>query len=360
VTKSVRYVGAGAFVPTRVVDNEKLTRAIPGWPPERIEQRIGIAERRYLWDFDPEAGRAIPPPEDADVWPRGNVDMAEVALRRALDTAGLKPSELDAVYLVTSTPDRVNFCWDAVQLHKRLGCKAEATAVVIDSGCGGALYMADVARKLILSGQARTIAIVASTFASAFVDREIFTTPMPGNSKVNAFLSMYLFGDGAGAIILRGDDAPGVGVLASVAGTDHPELVIHTGGGAQVAPGRATAADHAWFVDGLNVARAYPEFMRRSVDALRAARPDLADAVSRYYFHQANKFVLLKFVESQGVPADRVPVNVHRYGNTSAASTLLLFAEDLQEGKVKLGSGDLVLFAAVGAGVHYGGQLVRV
>jgi 3-oxoacyl-[acyl-carrier-protein] synthase III len=100
--------------------------------------------------------------------------------------------------------------------------------------------------------------------------------------------------------------------------------------------------------------------MRRTVDGLRAARPDLMGEVSRYYLHQANKFVLLKFVEQAGVPADRVPVNVHKYGNTSAASTLLLFAEDLEQGTVKLGSGDLVLFAAVGAGVHYGGQLVRV
>jgi 3-oxoacyl-[acyl-carrier-protein] synthase-3 len=276
---------------------------------------------------------------------------------------------------VTSTPDRINFCWDAVQLHKRLGLKAEATAVpphtrpahrapatavVVDSGCGGAVYMADVARKLILSGQARTVAVVATLFASAYLDREVFTSAMPGNSRVNAFLSMYLFGDGAGALILRGDEGSDAGVLASVAGTDHVELVIHTGGGAQVTGNRASASDHAWFVDGVHVARAYPQYMQRAVDGLRAARPDLVGAVSRYYFHQANKFVLLKFVDQAGVPADRVAVNVHKYGNTSAASTLLLFAEDLQEGRVKLGSGELVLFAAVGAGVHYGGQLVRV
>jgi 3-oxoacyl-[acyl-carrier-protein] synthase III len=358
--RSVRYVGAGSYLPSRVVKNERLTRAIPGWPPERIEQRTGIAERRYLWDFDAERGLALEPPEDSDAWPRGNVDMAEVALRRALDVAGLRASELDALYLVTSTPDRVNFCWDAVQLHKRLGMKAEATALVVDSGCGGALYLADLARKLILSGHARTVAIAASTLASPYLHRETFTTPMPGNERVNAFLSFYLFGDGAGALVLRGDDAPDTGVLASVAGTDHPELVIHTGGGAQRPPSRASAADNAWFVDGLTVARAYPEYMRRTVDGLRAARPDLMGEVSRYYLHQANKFVLLKFVEQAGVPADRVPVNVHKYGNTSAASTLLLFAEDLEQGTVKLGSGDLVLFAAVGAGVHYGGQLVRV
>jgi 3-oxoacyl-(acyl-carrier-protein) synthase III len=357
--KSVRYVGAGAYVPPRIVKNDRITRAIPGWSPERIEQRTGIRERRFLWDFDEETGRALRPPADAD-GPRSNTDMAEVAVRRALDVAGLRPADLDGLYLVTTTPDQLNFCHDAVELHRRLGCRSDATAMVIDSGCGGAVYVADFARKIILSGGARTIAVVASTFASAYLDREVFTSQMPGNRRISAFLSMYMFGDGAGAIVLRGDEGSRLGVVASNAGTDHPQLVIHTGGGAQIQPSRATTADHAFFVDGPTVARAYPEYMARAVDGLRSAAPEVVPDVRRYYLHQANKLVLLGFAERASIPAERVPVNVDRYGNTSAASTLLLFAEDVASGRIQLGSGEPVLFAAVGAGVHFGGQVVRV
>src|SRR5574341_17316 len=160
--KSVRYVGAGAYLPPRVVKNDRLVQAIPGWPAARIEQRTGIAERRYLWD-------------------------------------------LDRVYVVSSTPDEINFCRDAIEVHRRLGMRSDAFALLVDSGCGGAVYMIDMARKLILSGQARTIAVVASTLASPFLHRETFTSPMPGNPKINAFLTFYMFGDGAGALILRGD-----------------------------------------------------------------------------------------------------------------------------------------------------------
>ncbi len=359
--QNVRYVGAGAYLPPRVVNNERLVKAIPGWSAGRIEQRTGIVERRYLWDFDAELGEAIAPDGLAPEQLHGNTDMVEAALRRALDSAELAPRELDGVYVVTSTPDEINFCRDAIEVHRRIGMRPDAFALLVDSGCGGAVFMIDMARKLILSGQARTIAIVASTLASPFLHRETFTSPMPGNPKINAFLSFYMFGDGAGAIILRGDEGSKLGIQASTSATDHPELVIHRAGGAQLPPSRATRADHAWYVDGPTVARAYPEYMGRAVGALlNGHKEELLPQITRFYLHQANKFVLLKFVAEAGLPPEKVPLNIHRYGNTSAASTLILFAEDLAQGNVRLGSGDLVLFAAVGAGVHYGGQLVRV
>jgi len=360
--QSVRLVGAGSFLPRRVVSNARLASAIPGWSAERITSRTGIEERRFLWDFDAERGQALAPPPGGGVGsPRSNVDMGEVALRRALAMAGLEPSALDAIYLVTTTPDQLNFCHDAIQLHRRLGCRRDAHALVVDSGCGGALYVVDMARRMILSDTARTIAVVASTFASAYLDREVFTCAMPENGRINAFLSMYMFGDGAGALILRGDERPGRGILASTSGTDHQELVIHRGGGAALpAHTRATLADHAYYINGPVVAEAYPFYMQKAVDEVRAREPTAASAVVRYYLHQANKHVLARFVASAGLPADRVPVHVHRYGNTSAASTLILFSEDLEQGVVRLGSGEVVLFAAVGAGVHYGAQLVRL
>ena len=94
--------------------------------------------------------------------------------------------------MVTVTPDELNFRHDAMLVHQRLGCRQDSFALVIDSGCGGAMYTIDTARKMIEGGTLRTIAVVASNFTSAFVDR----------------LSMYLFGDGAGAVVLRARRVP--------------------------------------------------------------------------------------------------------------------------------------------------------
>lgn len=360
--RKVRVVGSGAYVPERVVRNDRITRAIPGWSAERLSDRTGIEERRFLWDFDEEAGRAIPPA--AGTSPAGNADMAELALRKAIDVAGLTASQLDAIFVVTPTPDELNFCHDAMVVHDRLGCRADCMALVVDSGCGGALYMVDMAYRMIRAGSLRTVAIVASTLVSAIVDRSVFASELanhgPGK-RISGFLTMYMFGDGAGALVLRGDEGTDSGIVASSAGTERADLVIRRGGGVRLPPhpGRATLADHAFYVDGPLVARAYPLYMRRAVDALVAANPALVPELERYYLHQANKRVLLAFAESAGIPVDRVPLNVERYGNTSAASTLILLAEDVSADRLRLGSGTPVLLAACGAGVHYAGQILR-
>lgn len=363
-----RFVGVGSFVPRHAVSNERIARAIPGWTAERIEEKTGIRERRFLWDFDEKTGRAVPPPrDDGSVYPACNTDMAEVALRRALSMAQLDAGQLDAIFLVTCSPDELNFSHDAVELHRRLGCREGAYAMVFDSGCGGTLYTIDMARRMIEGGTFRTIAVVASNFTSAHLNRDVYTSEqeLANGKTANGFLSMYVFGDGAGAVILRGEeagehDAPGI--VRSFAGTGHGELVMRKGGGSLRLPfqDRATPADHAYIVDGLQVARTYPVFMKRCLDSvLGEARDDALD-VKRYYFHQPNKRLMDRFVESEGLPKSRVACHVERHGNTSAAGMLILLDEDLQTGQVKMGSKDLVLFAAIGANVNYGAQLVRL
>ena len=158
--RGVRIVGAGSFVPSCVVDNARIAQAIPGWPPERIEEKTGIRERRFLWDFDAQAGVTLGPPAEG---PRLNVDMCEVALRRALEMAGLSARDLDAVFLVTCTPDRVNFSHDAMELHRRLGCREGAYALMIDDGCGGTPYMMDMAYRMIRGGAVRTAAVIGAS-----------------------------------------------------------------------------------------------------------------------------------------------------------------------------------------------------
>jgi 3-oxoacyl-(acyl-carrier-protein) synthase III len=363
VPRSVRIAGAGSYVPPRVVETARMVEAIPGWSAEWIEEKTGMRERRFLWDVDTEAGVAVVP-KVATGEPQTNTDMCEVALRRALDMAEMDATELDAVLLVTCTPDRLNFSYDAMEVHRRLGCRVDTYALTIDDGCGGTPYIMDMAYRMIRSGAVNSVAVIGSACTSALIDRSVWSGEVnhtPGRKPLNAAFGMYVFGDAAGAVVLRSDPDPRLGILASVAGNDYQELVVRRGGGLhERLYGKSSAAEDAFVIDGQLVARSYRVFMKKCITQVLADRPELADEVKRYYFHQPNKRLLDHFVADIGLPADRVACNVDRYGNTSAAGMLVLLAEDLESGAVTLGSGDLVLIAAVGANVHYGAQLVRL
>jgi len=363
--RQVRFMGVGSFVPSRVISNERIAAAIPGWSPERIEEKLGIHERRFLWDFDTERGKAIPPP-DLEFYPANNVEMCEVALRGALKMAQVDGEALDALFVVTCTPDRLNFNHDAMALHEKVGCRPDAFGLVLDDGCGGTPYVIDLARKMIEGGTFRTIAVVASALTSPLLNREVYTdelVPAPGRKPLSALLTMYVFGDGASAVILRGEEAEGPsGILRSISGNGYAELVLRRAGGGVNLPyqGGARPAEHAFVVDGLQVARSYPRYMRHCLEEVTGGDLALLDQVKRFYFHQPNRRVLDRFAEEAGLRRERIACNVERQGNTSAAGMLTLLAEDLECGEVRLGSGALVMIAAVGANVHYGAQLVRL
>ncbi|MBI4457679.1 3-ketoacyl-ACP synthase [Candidatus Uhrbacteria bacterium] len=360
---STRIIGAGSFVPDRVIDNDRIVKAIPGWTADQILQKSGIRERRFLWDFDERTGKAIPPP--ADVWPRTGTDMCEAALRLALASARVDANELDALFLVNATADVPDFCHDALQLHKRFGMRSDAYADQFNSGCGGALYRLHLIRPLIESGACKTVALVAANLASAFLDRDVYTDPVVSadGKQLSGFLSMYLFGDGAAALILRAEDATDAsGIIASVSGADYSALMIREGGGAMLAPmsGRGTLGQFAYVIDGAKVAQCFLPFMRQCLDGVLAKCPQPAPPIGRYYLHQANKRLVEAFVQSANLPLDRVAMHMDRYGNTTAAGTLILLAEDVANGVVKLGSGEVVLFAAIGAGIHYAAHVIRL
>src|SRR3954470_20118512 len=184
----VCVVGVGAFVPTRTIDTDRIARAIPGWPAERIVEKTGIRERRFLWDFDEKTGRAIPPPPDANFYPANNTDMCEAALWRALAMSKLPATDLDAIFVVTCTPDELNFSHDAMELHRRLECRTDAFALVVDDGCGGTPYIIDMVSKMMEGGRFKTVAVVASTLSSPQLNREVYTdeiVPAPGREPIN-------------------------------------------------------------------------------------------------------------------------------------------------------------------------------
>lgn len=352
--QSTLIVGVGDYTPDQVITNETMARAIPGWSPELIRERTGIVERRFLCGVDVETGLATVPV----VGLRSNCDMAELALWDALKVAGLSPRELDAVFVVTCTPDRPDFNHDAMELHRRLELRSDAMALVINDGCGGTPYVLDLVHKLISSGAMTTVAIVASNFASAHVDRRVYCgeLELEGGKSVSGYLSMYVFGDGAGALILRGTGAER-GIVKSTSGNGHEQLVLKRGGGAEL-PFLCAAArpvDYAFVVNGHEVATSYPKLMNQCLESL--GNPT---GVKRYYLHQPNKRVLDRFTANAGLPPETVASTVATLGNTSAAGMLVALSMDVKEGRVNLGSGDLVCLAAAGANVHWGAQLIRL
>ena len=357
--KAVKVVGVGAFTPAQSVSNETIARAIPGWSADLIREKTGILSRRFLCEIDSERGRAVRP----EAGPRSNCDMAELALVEALERAGLAPHALDAIFVITCTPDRPDFNHDAMELHRRLHLRPETMALMINDGCGGTPYVLDLVQKLVSSGAMGTVAVVASNFASAFVDRRVYSDELeltPGH-KLSGYLSMYVFGDGAGAIVLRADSGPG-GILESMSGNSHERLVIRRGGGAEVPflLAGARPVDFAFVVNGHEVALGYPKHMRTCLEGVGGRDLERLAEVRRYYLHQPNKRVLDRFASLSNLSADQVASTVQTYGNTSAAGMLVSLAEDVKQGLVKLGGGDLVCIAAAGANVHYGAQLIRL
>jgi len=358
---SVRVVGAGACVPPRVVSNAQIAQAIPGWSAEQILARTGIRERRFLWDVDFSRGLAQGEVPHEDEGP--NVTLAEGALRQALERAGMRGADLDGLVVVTCSPDQLNFNHDALVLHRKLGMRADAFALVNDSGCGGALFQMQLAAELIRGGGRKAIAIVGVNVTSPYLDRELFCQVQEHQGKpLGAMLTMYLFGDGAGAVILRGDSDSGSGILASYTSNTQLDLVIRRGGGALRPPGssRTQRGDHGFYVVGKLVAEVFGPQVQNAMERVREQVPVGLGDVARFYLHQANLRLVEKLVETAGLPRERVAIHMDRYGNTSAAGTFILLAEDLAEGRVKLGSGELVWFAAVGAGAQCASHLVAL
>jgi 3-oxoacyl-[acyl-carrier-protein] synthase III len=360
---AVRIVGAGAYIAPHVVTAQQIADAIPGWAAEKIVEKTGIVERRYLWPLDVERGRGVQSPHD-DAMPEAETatDMGEIALTRALAMAEIAASEIDVLVVVTCTPDQPRFSHDAMEIQRRLGMRKDTHCFVIDSGCGGSLYVLDMLTRMMETGSVRTAAIVGTNLSSSLLDKDVYTQEgIVGNDgeAVCPYLSAYVFGDGAGALVLRQDPGSTLGIGASMAGNDHWDLVRSPGGGSTSPPygDRYNPVDHAFIVNGRLVMSTYLKTMRRCIRAVADHAHHPIGAVERFYLHQPNDRALRVLSDMIELRDEQLATNVAHVGNTSSAGMFILLADDLESGRVALGSGAPVLFAAIGAGVHYGAQL---
>jgi len=360
---SVSLIGAGSYLPDRRVSNEEMLKYLhpvrpDGRPiePEWIVRHLGIHEVRLDYEF---GGRRKRSRADGGLY---DGDLALRASRAALADSGLDASEIDVVVHVTTTPDYIA-CQDHLRfLTTELGLRHDADLVHHNLGCAGLSSGFRTAACFLVSMAPATALVVASNCPSGYFGPEVHDSYYEHKSGLG-WLAPLMFADGAGASVWRStprDENHVPTGLLSVRYETSPDigLVTYPGGGCLHHTCASNVADHVFLMDGVKVAEVFPPLMARDFQMLQEDWPTAVkpvtgadfdvEAVARWYLHQANGVVVRKAIEMLGLPPERVPISVDHYGNTSAASTLILLDEDRRAGRVK--EGDLVVFLWIGAG----------
>ncbi len=316
---SVRIAGWGKYLPQRVVDNHELERMVDT-SDDWIRARSGIVERR------------IAAPEET------TCSMAVRAARPALDMAGVEAGELDLIIVATGTPDHPGFPATGSLVQEALGA-TRAGAFDVGAGCGAFGYGLVTGAQFILTGAQRNVLVVGSDAMSRVIDWRDRTT-------------CVLFGDAAGAVVLRATDRPG-GLLSFVLGSDGcgaPKLYVPAGGSKQPASHESVEARaHFLKMDGRDVFRFATRVIPGSIlEALDRAGLTTAD-LDLVIPHQANIRIIEHARKKLELPPERVFTNVDKYGNTSSASIPVALCEALEQGRIV--EGDIVAMCAFGAGL---------
>ena len=316
-------LGCGAYLPERVVTNDELAQHVDT-SDEWISQRTGIRQRHIAADGELTS------------------DLALAAARQALAKAGIDGSDLDVIVLATATPDNT-FPATATKVQAGLGNRSGA-AFDVQAVCSGFVYALAMADNMLRLGQANTALVIGAEVFSRILDWEDRTT-------------CVLFGDGAGAVVLRAGDGAGAssdrGVLSTHLYSDGANYeALYVDGG----PGSTGTAGHVRMA-GREVYRQAVVRMAECVDHALESNGLGHDDVDWLVPHQAN----LRIIESTGrkldLPMDRVIVTVDRQANTSAATIPLALAEASADGRIK--EGQLLALTAMGGGFTWGSALIR-
>jgi len=315
-----RIVGTGSYLPAKIVTNDDLAKRMDT-SDEWIRTRTGIRQRH------------IAEPSQA------SSDLASEASRAALAAAGVSPADVDLIIVATATPDYI-FPSTACIMQAKLGIKGCA-AFDIQAVCSGFVYALALADKLIRSGQHRCALVVGS---------EVYSRILDWNDRGTA----VLFGDGAGAVVLKADSRPGV--LGSVLHADGSHAGILSVPG-NVCGGKIIGSPFLQ-MDGQAVfkfaVKVLDECARETLELCKLGVSDVDWLIP----HQANVRILEATAKRLGLDRSKLVVTVDRHANTSAASVPLALDLAIGDGRIK--PGHRVMLQGVGGGFTWGAALVEM
>jgi 3-oxoacyl-[acyl-carrier-protein] synthase-3 len=317
-----RIVGTGGYLPERILTNVELEKTVDtsdAW----IRERTGIVQRHIAAEGE------------------FTLDLAERAAIAAIDHAGIKARDIDLIIVATTTPDQV-FPSTACLLQSRLdihGCPA----FDIQAVCTGFVYALAVADKFIRTGSASTALVVGAETFSRIIDWTDRNT-------------CVLFGDGAGAVILRRDTVPGILSTHLHADGDYASLLQVPQG---VSRNLAAVQSGSAYVEmaGSEVFRMAVKTLGRIVDETLAANKLLQSDIDWLVPHQANHRIIAATAKKLGMPMEKVVQTVAEHGNTSAASIPLALDVAARDGRLK--RGDTILMEGFGGGFTWGSALAN-
>lgn len=315
--------GIGSYLPERVVTNEELAKTVDT-THDWIVERTGIHRRHIAAEGETTS------------------DIAFHAAQRALDHAGMGIDEIDLIVLATATPDQT-FPATATRVQHRLEM-AHGFAFDVQAVCSGFVYALSVATQFIETGKARAAIVIGAETFSRILDWSDRAT-------------CVLFGDGAGALILRGEEGSGAntdrGVLSTELRSDGAHnAALYVDGG----PSTTGLAGHLR-MNGREVFKHAVRNLAEIGDAALASASLTAEDVAWVVPHQANARIIASTAQKMGVSMDRVIVTVQDHANTSAASIPLALDVAVKDGRIQ--RGDLLLLEAMGGGFTWGGAALR-
>ncbi|MCA9063810.1 MAG: ketoacyl-ACP synthase III [Planctomycetaceae bacterium] len=317
--------GIGSYVPDRVVSNEELEQQY-GFEPGWVKRRTGIRERRFA------------------AANQGTSDLAVEAARNAIQSAGIQASDIDLLVVGTFTPDYTcpsTAC--LVQEKLNLDC----AAMDLQAACSGFMYSLVTGAQFVATGNARNALVIGADVNSRIV--------CPSDQR-----TAPLFGDGAGAVILEAGHAD-QGLLCYQLGADGAGgcMLDRPVGGTRrpLTPEAVQEGQHFLQMDGRNVFKWAIQAVTESIDLVMQKAGVTPEDVDLFVLHQANIRIIDHATKVLKIPASKVFNNLHRVGNTSAASIPIALDEAHQQGR--LNSGDLVVMCGFGAGLTWGTGLYR-
>jgi 3-oxoacyl-[acyl-carrier-protein] synthase-3 len=324
--RSCSITGVGSYVPDKTLTNADLERMVET-SDEWITTRTGIKERRL----------AAPD--------QFTSDLAARAAERAMENAGITAEQIDLIIVATITPD-MPFPSTACLVQRSIGAK-RAAAFDLEAACSGFIYALEIAQQFIMSRTYDTVLVIGAEKLSSIVNWKDRNT-------------CVLFGDGAGAAILQ--NRPNAhGLLTAVMGADgnKADLLFMPGGGSRC-PATAesvAAGQHFLCMEGKEAFKnAVQAMLTAAEEAMRRCEIDIT-RLKCIIPHQANRRIIDAVGKRLGAKPEQLFVNLHKYGNTSAASVAIALDEAVSAGCVQ--RGDLILLLVFGAGLTWGAAIIE-